>query len=176
MSEAGRIQVRGLSQTCNELEFGLSASSLAASYHELAGLRQVCDQPRTYICDQDSVMEFGLYKVIDTAVVCVCMIDGAPTPRASRQSHLSDLCAAPTHLRHDDRLIRQNWPTSAQSRLYDCPQPSADLPRTDPPNVHPSRTVMDCWGIRPGRLPSVVFRAGRRRPAEASRRSLARLK
>ena len=40
----GRRQVRGWSQTFSELEFGLS---LAASYHELASLRQVCDQPRT---------------------------------------------------------------------------------------------------------------------------------
>jgi len=38
---AGRRRVRSWSQTCSELEFGLSG-------HEAqAGLRQVCDQPRT---------------------------------------------------------------------------------------------------------------------------------
>jgi len=42
----GRRQVRGWSQTGSELEFGLPRPILLAS-SEPAGLRQVCDQPRT---------------------------------------------------------------------------------------------------------------------------------
>jgi len=44
---ANLVADRSEAVTCSELEFGLSYSSLAASWHELAGLRQVCDQPRT---------------------------------------------------------------------------------------------------------------------------------
>jgi len=44
---SGRRQVGSRSQTCSELEFGLSSSSLAASYHELAGLRPASDLSAT---------------------------------------------------------------------------------------------------------------------------------
>ena len=64
MRYPGRREVRSLWQTCSELEFGLSSSSLAASLHELAGLRQVCDQHRP-VCDQDSVMKFGFEPACD---------------------------------------------------------------------------------------------------------------
>ena len=60
--EAGRKQVRSWSQTCSELEFGLSSSSLAASEHNLAGLRPATNMSATsfeLVSDQDSVMEFG---------------------------------------------------------------------------------------------------------------------
>jgi len=45
--EAGRRQVRRWSQICSKLEFGLSSSSLAASWHELASLRPASDLSAT---------------------------------------------------------------------------------------------------------------------------------
>jgi len=48
----GRRQVRGWSQTCSELEFGLSSSELARASRSATSFGPVCDQ--------DSVIEFGL--------------------------------------------------------------------------------------------------------------------
>jgi len=67
---SGRRQVRSWSQTCSELAFGLSSRSLAANYHELAGLRQVRNQ--LWPCLRpDSVMEFvELSRHVEIARTC----------------------------------------------------------------------------------------------------------
>jgi len=68
------------SQTCSELKFGLSSSLLAANYHELACLRQVCDQLRTCL-RQDRVVESG-FNEGDTVLPC------HPHPQANNFNHV----------------------------------------------------------------------------------------
>jgi len=61
---SGCRHIRNLSQTCSELEFGLSSSTS----------KQVCDRPATslgHVCNQGSVMECGFEPVCDQLRTCL---------------------------------------------------------------------------------------------------------